>query len=224
LGRWYFSHPKLIHQEAPEELKPHTHPVWHYSDAHELARSGIYSDSELEKLRKQLLAPITRDAITSVISQVLDGSSITPTNLNFHKLIDHASLEIIASDILDKFWGWLRFIGNLTSGCVGLYVLWKFIKYLFDVDVNTKILYDVFGWSVNLVASVSTTISKYLIHRENLIKTKGNNDEQCDQVVEEQLWQQEHSERKTPNKNPTTPCEPQPSPYSHLQIQITNWE
>jgi hypothetical protein len=110
LGRWYFSHPKLIHQEAPDEIKPNTKLVWHYNDAHELARSGIYSDSELEKLRKQLLAPITRDAITSVISQVLDGSSITPTNLNFHKLIDQASLEVIASDILDKFWGWMRFV------------------------------------------------------------------------------------------------------------------
>jgi hypothetical protein len=177
LGKWYFSQSKLIHQEAPNEVRPNTRLVWHYNDAHELAKSGIYSDQELEKLRKQLLAPITKEAITSVISQVLDGSSIAPTDLSFHKLIDQASLEVIASDILDKFWGWMRFVGNWTSGCIGVYVVWKFLKYLFDVILNTKILYDMFGWSISLVASVSTAISKYIIHRRQLNAQSPGSDE-----------------------------------------------
>jgi hypothetical protein len=166
-GRWYFAHPKFVEQPQPLELSPQTGLTWQYRDAAELSEGGIYSSSELETLRRQLLAPITRDAIGMTISNVIDGRGIDSHQIPLHRLISEDTIATVAQSVLDKLWGWLKIFGNVSSGMVGVYLLWKFFKYMLDIIVNSKILFDVFGWSFHLLASISTTVSKYLVHRRN---------------------------------------------------------
>uniref|UniRef100_A0AAT9JH28 Glycoprotein n=1 Tax=Nasutitermes takasagoensis chuvirus 1 TaxID=3133479 RepID=A0AAT9JH28_9VIRU len=166
--RWYFTHPKFVEQPPPLELSPQLDLSWQYRDAAELSEGGIYSSQELELLRKQLLAPITRDAIGTTISNVIDGRNFDNKQFKLHRLISEDTIVSLTQTVIDKLWGWMKVFGNVSSGIIGLYLIWKFIVYLTSVVINSKILFDIFGWSLHLIASVSTTISKYLVHRKGL--------------------------------------------------------
>jgi hypothetical protein len=98
----------------------------------------------------------------------MDGTDTVPSNLRFHKLLDDNALEQIASNVVDKFWGWMKIVGNITSGFLGLYtyVIYRFINYLLHVIVTTKIVYNLFGWCISIIAAISGALSKYLIHRK----------------------------------------------------------
>lgn len=74
------------------ELTPDMHLTWIYQDTHNLAESGIYSSEELELLRKQLMPPITWEAIISVKINVIEGTGHIPQGVEFHNLINEDTL------------------------------------------------------------------------------------------------------------------------------------
>lgn len=61
-------------------------------------------------------------------------------------------------------------MGNLTSTLIGFYVVGRLIKFCIDTLVHGKILYDIYGISWKLIASIWDSVTNLLSH--NHLKPK----------------------------------------------------
>lgn len=72
----------------------------------------------------------------------------------------------------DKAWGVFSWIGNLMSGCMGIYFSLKIIKFLVDTSIHAWALYPLYGLSWHLIGMFWDTVTYCLVHQNN--KQKDN--------------------------------------------------
>ncbi|XP_071573424.1 uncharacterized protein [Temnothorax nylanderi] len=66
---WYRITPILEYSKSPAIIKPNSKPTWQYNDPGPLAASGIYTNSELENLRDQIMFPAERNGILNTMAR-----------------------------------------------------------------------------------------------------------------------------------------------------------
>lgn len=106
----------------------------------------------------------------------------------------------------------MKILGQVTSGFLGIYVVYRVINYIMNVVVTSKILYDLLGWSLSLIASISSTLSKYLIHWKTLEQRVAK------KTVGTPLEEPHATEESVTNNTRETT-----TAYPPLGPQLTNW-
>lgn len=162
---WYSFNPSRMLQVTPEDLTPQPTKNWHYISPEGLGTNGLYTQDELENLRRDILFPSTRSAVQN---NLIRGSLGYPTNhigANLGNVLDSSSIEKIASRVWNKAWGWFTTIGEWSSGFLGLYLIWILLKFVFNAIINALTLYELYGFSYRLFAAVKTSLTMLCINK-----------------------------------------------------------
>jgi len=99
-----------VRQLSPQHLKPMAALTWRYLTPESLAISGIYSETDLEKLRNHIMFPAEKPALLNAIARGLTGHSMNIDGISVYNLLDEASLNKIVESTASRIWkGFINF-------------------------------------------------------------------------------------------------------------------
>lgn len=168
--KWFASAGQLVLTRNPSQMSINLEPTWEYTNAGELAKAGIYDDDDISKLRSQIMYPSERRAITQTISAAVNQDSVITDTQFFKNLITKEALEESVSSFFGTTWSRFQSLGAFFSGVFGIMLVLKLIKIFFDTVVNTRGLYEVYGFGWKLVAGVWDAATTYLLSPHRVFK------------------------------------------------------
>lgn len=150
----------------PQTISPNQPLEFEYQSPLKLAVGGIYETKEVERMQDQLMCPIERSAITNVIVRGMTGQQPDLQGLSLGNVIDDTLVEKIRNNIFSTLWGGFSVFGNVVSGLIGCLVVVKLVKWVIDIILQGKILYDLYGVSIVIIGAVWNSLTTYLVHRK----------------------------------------------------------
>lgn len=164
---WYAVADKQYPVRAPKLLTPEPLATWSYTNIKDLARSGIYTYEETERLQERIMYPYERTAIANILTRGVSQATVDLQGINIHRIFTDRSLEVMKDKLLLKIWGWFSFFGQLSAGAIGVYVCVRCVKFVVDLVIHGTILYDLYGWSFALIGSLWNSVTTFLIQRRH---------------------------------------------------------
>ena len=77
-------------------MKPLTKPIWRYTNPAHLATSGIYSQSDLNKLRYHIMFPAEKKMVLNTLARGIMGQSTLNQGISLMSLLDEETIKNIA--------------------------------------------------------------------------------------------------------------------------------
>ncbi|QBP37028.1 putative envelope protein [Lampyris noctiluca chuvirus-like virus 1] len=164
-GMWYSIGQTRHLVPNPVELSPEPINQWVPKSIESLARAGIYTYEEAERLRERVMNPYERDAVNNIVVRGVTGSTFQRQGISLTQLVDEDLIESMGTKIVRKVWGFLSVFGNVSAGFIGLYMLIRGVKFLFDTLIHCRLIYEVYGFSAALLGGVWDSLTTYLIHK-----------------------------------------------------------
>lgn len=169
----------------PQEIKPLTKLSWKYLAPKSLAISGIYSQQDLEELRDHIMFPAEKNAVLHTIARGFTGQSIPSDAISLQKLLDEDSLNKIYNSTLSKIWNGFATFGTATAGVLGIFIIIRLTKLLFDTLIHGYALHTAYGCSLHLLAAVWNSLTQVLLFLANKPKqeTQTRNENSVDESI-----------------------------------------
>lgn len=165
-GEWITMTPQYKPLANPPQLiKPETSWTWTYKDSSNLMNAGLYSKDLINTLQRHLLFPQEVDAAQSNIARQTMGYNTMDQGLKIKSLIGEDIISKLIEDKLKNMWGWFVGFGNLISGLLGIFCIWKITMILITTSLNISILYQTFGWSFKMLAGMFSSLTHYVMHK-----------------------------------------------------------
>lgn len=106
-----------------------------------------------------------RRVASNILHKVLSGQHPNHQGFRFDALISESLIE----NVLDKYWAkflsWTTWLGNITSTFIGIYMIARILKFVIDTIMHGRILYDIYGFGWQLLASFWDSLTTFLSHR-----------------------------------------------------------
>lgn len=208
-GSWWQLQGQPYTVPAPQELDPNTKNKWTYVSPGNLASAGIYTLEDLEQLRDHIMNGHERNAITTILGRGFSGQNPDYQGGSVSNLLTEDTLNSVGERLGRRLWGLFSVFGNLSSGVIGIIIVIRIVKWIADTVIHGRALYEVYGWSIKLVASGwdSLTICLLSKHRvpansDTLNETKNRNTssivemsnlEESHQMIQDEIPASEYS-------------------------------
>ena len=167
-GRWYTTDGRMRETVAPHKLTSDIITKWTYTPLPNLMESGVYDSESLQKMKTMIYDQGDRRIASNVVHRLLAGQ--TPNRQGFY--FDALVSEKIIDNVVNKYWSklisWSTWIGNVTSTAIGLYMIGRFFKFIIDTLMHGRILYEIYGFGWQLLASFWDSLTTFLTHRNTL--------------------------------------------------------
>lgn len=163
-GAWYSTSPTPVLTMPPNIIKPLTAPTWRYHNLNLLATSGIYTQKDLDELRNHIMFPAERPAILNSVARGIVGEPTIAQGGPLSNLLDDETIHKIIESTWEKTWGYFSVFGNISAGFIGIIIMFRGIKLIFDTIIHGYALHTVYGWSIYLVGAVWDSVTNLLLH------------------------------------------------------------
>nr|APG79112.1 hypothetical protein 4 [Hubei lepidoptera virus 4] len=164
-GKWYKFKHGMSPSITPKILSPKLPSKWEGLDLGNIMTAGIYTKSQIDRVRHQIMYPQERRAITEVLSGALNGDSISHSKLNYGVMIDQQYLKTQFKSWWHETWGWFKWLGDFGSIFFSLYVIYAALRFLLSLIFRVKALHELFGCSIVLITSVIDGLADYILHK-----------------------------------------------------------
>lgn len=172
-GTWYRFTPQPIEVLPPQQLEPLSKPTWKYISPGNLASSGIYSETDIEKLRDRIMFPAEKPAVLNHLARGSAGYQVPTGSISLRGLLDENTLNHIADNAAHRLWnGFLQF-GTASAGLIGIFLVARLIKLAVDTCIHGYALHSLYGWSLYLLGALWSSITSLLVtlaHKKELEK------------------------------------------------------
>ena len=88
---------------APSIIKPLTKAIWKYTNPSSLATSGIYSQSDLDKLRDHIIFPAEKPMILNSSAREITGNPTINQGISLKNLSNQDVIDKIVKSAWSKF-------------------------------------------------------------------------------------------------------------------------
>ena len=163
-GAWYKFTPKPVETTAPPQIKPLSKPTWSYTDAGDLATSGIYTQNDLNNIRDHIMFPAERTAVLNTFARTITGHPTLHQGASLMNLLDEETLEKLSASAWNKMWTSFLTFGTASAGILGAILIIRGIKLLADTVIHGDALHTMYGWSVHLLGALWSSVTHLLLH------------------------------------------------------------
>lgn len=203
-----------VRQLPPQQLKPMASLTWRYLTPGPLAVSGIYSESDLEKLRNHIMFPAEKPALLNAVARGLTGHSMNTEGISLYNLLDEDSLNKIVESTASRIWqGFINF-GSATAGLVGIFMIIRLVKLIIDMIIHGYALHMVYGCSLHLFGALWSSLANLLLHLAHEPEKKKETKNHCEPVTDGEPTAPPEiiTQQPPPSKPPRTmkPCHMDP--------------
>ena len=158
----YSPSPSIV--TAPVELEPSLETKLPFEPLQNLGGGGLYSIEELREAQKYFHGPQERSAIVNIIHRRIAGKDVENQGYMATRFLSPAEWEGLARGAVAKMWGWLKNFGNITSGILGIYLVFRIIKFVLNTLINAYSIYQITGISFSLVAALWSSLTMCVVH------------------------------------------------------------
>lgn len=163
-GNWYKIAPKPVAVLPPNTLKPTTTKDWVFEVLIWLARGGVYTIDEVNRMIERIMFPMERDATLSNLASGVTGHHVVPQGTNYIALFEGEGLNMLAKSILDRAWGGFISFGTASAGVLGLFLCIRAVKLIIDTAIHGFALHRVYGFSLYLLGAIWDSVTNLLLH------------------------------------------------------------
>lgn len=172
---WIAFNPRPTAAITPQSLQPMTKPQWKYLTPAPLATSGIYSQTDLDKLRDHLMFPAEKPAVLNSIARGFSGRSLTNPSISIRSFLDEQTIEGIAKSAAEKLWGSLMTFGSISAGIIGIYVIIRTIMIVVNTIIHGYTLHNAYGCGLHLLGALWSSVTHLLLHKSEKQTYQTNN-------------------------------------------------
>lgn len=163
-------HPTV--KAAPKELEVEKYEKLNFSPILPIGSAGLYTQEEVHKAQKLLTFGSERKAVENIIARRVAGLETAGQGFSTLKMFNPQEMKKLARSTMKHLWGWFTDIGMFVSGLIGFYVIFRAVKYIIGVVINSLQLYKTVGCSLTLLASLWNTLTMWVMHRHQLERMK----------------------------------------------------
>lgn len=174
-GTWFKMLPKPTETEQPTKLRLTKGKPWRFSEPGALATSGVYTTKDLDRLRRSIIFPVDRPAVLNNIARGITGEQIKQYGLL--NILSMEEIRKFARQACTTIWEDITSFGTVSAGIIGVLMICHIIGKMTDGLCNGYMLYEVFGWSFKLIATLSGALTQIFLKKENK-KRKNKRQEQ----------------------------------------------
>jgi len=171
-GSWFSFSPSSHQATKPNNLIPKSNDEWQYIQPVNLATSGIYTQDDLNTLRKQLMFPLDKGATLSAVAGSLSGQGSDLSEYDVKGLSSESVISSMVDRYLTKATGIFSWLGSSFSVCIGLYFTFKLVKFLFDTGIHGWALYKTYGIDYRMSAMFWDALTTHFLNSGNRRKMK----------------------------------------------------
>lgn len=164
-GAWYRIMNGIYEIIPPKSLTVDNTNNWEYKSISNLASSGIYTQDDLNDLRDHIMHGSETAAVTTILTRSVQGMNPDYQGVDGMRLLTDDGLEKISNKISEKFWAFLTSFGNISSGVLGLFFIFKIIKWFINTMINSYLLYQIYGASIKVLAGLMDALTMLFVHK-----------------------------------------------------------
>ena len=153
-----------VRQMPPQQLKPLTSLSWKYATPGPLAMSGIYSQTDIEKLRDHIMFPAEKPALLNAMARGLSGHTVQDGAVSMYNLLDEDSLQKIAESTATRIWSGFITFGSATAGVFGVLIVVRLIKLTVDTAIHGYALHSAYGCSLYILGAIWSSLTNLLLY------------------------------------------------------------
>lgn len=168
-NRWFLiSDGKLQSTSPPKNVEVSQTNNWNFLPVKDIGIRGIYSPEDVEGWKNSVNEPLSQLAQEKNLYSLLTGKPGA-------KWSDSSILSILATtefnDAVTRITEPLSFfknrfidLGQFVSGCIGIFVIFKAVKFVLNLMFNTYLLNETFGCSFLQLFAWWDSVTHYLIY------------------------------------------------------------
>lgn len=158
-NRWYTVDGRLREVPSPMEMTSDLNINWTYTHMGNLMSIGIYSKDNVKKMNDLLNDNQNKRTVMNIVQGKMQGLDMDMHHYRSEYLIDTQTLKTAIREYWDKFWSFSTALGGLTGFVVVIWTVFRIFKFVVDSIIHGKILYEIYGFSWMLIASLWDSIT-----------------------------------------------------------------
>jgi len=174
-----------VRQIPPQLLKPLTALSWSYATPGPLAISGIYSQSDLDKLRDHIMFPAEKPAVLNAMARGITGHTVPGDGISIYNLLDEASLQKIVDSTASRIWSGFITFGSATAGVFGVLITIRIIKLTIDIAIHGYALHSAYGCSLYILGAIWSSLTNLLLYFAKGTSRRNSSGETTDTAIGE---------------------------------------
>jgi hypothetical protein len=161
---WFRSIPRLVETIPPPNIQPLTRPTWKYVNSASLATSGIYSSSDLERLRSHIMFSVEKPAMLNTIARGAMGQRIPEGSISMRNLLDEKSLDKIPESAGACIWKGFITFGSASAGVLAVFIIARLMKLIIDTIIRAYAFHSFYECGIHLLAAKWSSVTHLLLH------------------------------------------------------------
>ena len=121
---WYKLLPNSVQSIAPTIIKPLTKATWKYTNPSSLAKSGIYSHSDFDKLQNHIMFPAEKPMIFNSLAREITGLPTINQGISLKNFFNQEVIDKVAESAWGRFLTVCRNFGTTSAGLIRLIIIY----------------------------------------------------------------------------------------------------
>lgn len=192
-NEWIGLTPYPTLKRAPRQLAVEETPNLKFSPIQPIGQHGLYTQDEVSKVQRILTFGTERKAVENIITRRVTGLDAESQGYSTLKIFDTKELKELGKSTIKQLYGWFTDVGVFMSGLIGVYVIFKAIKYCLGVILNGFHLYKIAGCGIYLIASLWNTLAVWIVQKKQFTRESRRRINQETQADEAELGKADES-------------------------------
>ena len=190
-------------------------------DPSDLANSGIYSESDLEKLREHINFPLEKPALLNSLARGMTGKSTVNQGGTLLNLFNQEEIEQLAESAWLRLWQKFIRFGTVSAGIIAVLMILQLLKMFIDAMIRCYTLHSIFGWSIHLLGACFASITQLLLTLGRPEEPEIREMELIERQPLVQSFPSPQMYSKFPQEHPTAPAEKPSLPEGYHSLGIS---
>lgn len=172
-SKWYTVDGRLRETTPPISLSSDMNINWTYDHLPSLMNSGIYDKDNVKRMKDMIYENNNQRTAIGFLQKTMSGGKVDPQIYKTKYFLSEEDNDNAFTKYLKRFWSFSNIIGQVMTSLLGVWAIFKVIKFLIDTIIHGKILYDIYGVGWKLIASLWDSLTNYLTHNQNMKDRRG---------------------------------------------------
>ena len=174
-NKWIGFDPFPSHAIMPQELRVDDEKPPKFHTIKDLGAGGLYTYQEIRKAQNAMMFNLERNALNNILVRKIAGQDIETQGYSTLNLFSKEEMENLANSAIRKLYGYFTIIGEWTSGMLGIYFIFRAVKFLIETFLNAVALHRLNGCGLHMLASFWSTLTLFVLHHKQQTKTESMN-------------------------------------------------